>query len=353
MARMLDDHLGQLRAKLEQLGMWKDTVFVFASDNGGGIGVGTGGNNWPLRGGKGSDWEGGARTVAFVSGGHLPESARGTEMEKVMHITDWHGTLLSIADMAEAQWGTDNLDDVIGPVDAKDFSACIMHGCEKELRDELHLSPWSLMQRQEEGHWFKVITEIQSYDMLTGPEYPNNTNAPRPMNPAPIGPPSDPRDCTQGCLFDLDEDPFEETQLTDRKQLQAIIHKLDVLNEEQYVEPWRGCKVDTFSCATLRKEFNGTYGPFIDDCPTCVNAKYFKRCRVGRRQRDCVPKSTNDCNCILDKNECRRNQECQWKWRVCDLKPQWQGLTTAQLVLKFARQGDRMQNFRLGMSLDS
>ena len=40
-------------------GMWENTLFLFLSDNGGGSGLGVGGNVFPYRGGKGSDWEGG------------------------------------------------------------------------------------------------------------------------------------------------------------------------------------------------------------------------------------------------------------------------------------------------------
>ena len=35
--------------------------------------IGVGGNNYPLKGGKITDWQGGVRVNAFVSGGYLPE----------------------------------------------------------------------------------------------------------------------------------------------------------------------------------------------------------------------------------------------------------------------------------------
>lgn len=58
--------------------MWENSLVVFHSDNGGEIifkGI-CGGNNWPLRGGKFSNFEGGIRVNAFVSGGWVP-TARG------------------------------------------------------------------------------------------------------------------------------------------------------------------------------------------------------------------------------------------------------------------------------------
>ena len=39
--------------------------------------------------GKVSDWEGGVRVNAWVSGGFLPTGARGTKVEGYMHIADW------------------------------------------------------------------------------------------------------------------------------------------------------------------------------------------------------------------------------------------------------------------------
>ena len=46
--------------------MWESTLLLWSSDNGGPqywLG-----NNYPLRGGKGTDFEGGVSTAAFISG---------------------------------------------------------------------------------------------------------------------------------------------------------------------------------------------------------------------------------------------------------------------------------------------
>ena len=45
--------------------------------------------NFPLRGHKGSDLEGGTRVVAFVGGGFLPGGLRGGRVGGMMHICDW------------------------------------------------------------------------------------------------------------------------------------------------------------------------------------------------------------------------------------------------------------------------
>ena len=48
-----------------------------------------GGNNWPLRGGKFSNWEGGIRTSGLVSGGAVPAARRGATEGALMGIEDW------------------------------------------------------------------------------------------------------------------------------------------------------------------------------------------------------------------------------------------------------------------------
>ena len=48
-----------------------------------------GANNWPLRGGKYSMFEGGIRANSFVSGGLLPAAVRGTTLHGLLHVSDW------------------------------------------------------------------------------------------------------------------------------------------------------------------------------------------------------------------------------------------------------------------------
>jgi arylsulfatase I/J len=54
--------------------MYDNTFLIFSSDNGGPIAGGA--NNYPMRGGKFSNWEGGIRVAAFVSGGVVPAARR-------------------------------------------------------------------------------------------------------------------------------------------------------------------------------------------------------------------------------------------------------------------------------------
>ena len=73
----LDAIVGRIVDALKTKQMYNDTLIVFCSDNGGPIYYPGSANNYPLLGGKYSDFEGGVRTFAFISGGALPSAVRG------------------------------------------------------------------------------------------------------------------------------------------------------------------------------------------------------------------------------------------------------------------------------------
>eukprot|EP01060_Flectonema_neradi_P016533 TRINITY_DN2315_c0_g1_i2.p1 TRINITY_DN2315_c0_g1~~TRINITY_DN2315_c0_g1_i2.p1 ORF type:complete len:535 (+),score=103.15 TRINITY_DN2315_c0_g1_i2:55-1659(+) len=96
-----DVNVGKLVAALkENNNMYDNTLIVYSSDNGGVVD----GNNYPLRGEKHSNWEGGMRTATFVSGGYVPEGLRGTKNDINLHIVDWYPTFCHLAGVDE----TDN-----------------------------------------------------------------------------------------------------------------------------------------------------------------------------------------------------------------------------------------------------
>ena len=54
-------------------------------------------NNFPLRGGKYSDFEGGVRVRAFVNGGYLPSAMRGSQVKALMSVADFWATFAGLA----------------------------------------------------------------------------------------------------------------------------------------------------------------------------------------------------------------------------------------------------------------
>lgn len=94
----LDEAVGRIVAALHQRRMLANSVLVFTSDNGGipwGVFSNTG-SNWPLRGTKGTMWEGGIRLPAVVWSPLLVPGSR-VVVPKPMHLVDWLPTLYSAA----------------------------------------------------------------------------------------------------------------------------------------------------------------------------------------------------------------------------------------------------------------
>ena len=114
MVHSLDENVGRVLAKLDQLGIDDDTLVIFTSDNGGfvnicrlnkGLQVA---NNTPLRSGKGSCYEGGVRVPLIVRG---PEVAKDKTSSAPVYACDLYPTLLRAAGLADkAKEGVDGVD---------------------------------------------------------------------------------------------------------------------------------------------------------------------------------------------------------------------------------------------------
>ncbi|XP_062851464.1 arylsulfatase I [Trichomycterus rosablanca] len=89
----VDEAVGEIVAEMRSLGFYRNSVLIYSSDNGGQ--PLSGGCNWPLRGGKGSYWEGGVRAVGFVHSSLLKK--KGRISHALIHVSDWYPTLLNLA----------------------------------------------------------------------------------------------------------------------------------------------------------------------------------------------------------------------------------------------------------------
>ena len=271
MCSVLDDNSGRVRDALHAAGLWNSTLWVFSSDNGGPTGAGYGGNNWPLKGGKASNLEGGVRVNAFATGGWLPEAVRGTTVsEGLVGVEDWYTTFCSLA-------GVDPTDETaaaagLPPVDGLDVSPLLLAPGAASPRGEVILGTSlngkitangaaSVQGVLRADGWKLLIGEL-SGAFWQGPVYPNASGYPSAQqvcgDPAlPAGAPG----AGPGCLYNVFQDPTEQRDLA--AQEPAIVAELRAritAHNATVFSPDRG-EDDGAACAALAA--GGFWGTFL------------------------------------------------------------------------------------------
>lgn len=127
MVDIVDEAIGNVTRAMQQAGLWEDTLMIVTTDNGGIPHAG--GYNWPLRGHKGSLWEGGLRGVGFVHGKMLQKT--GVKCKELLHVTDWYPTLLYLTGIAEK-------DSSVPPLDGFNIWHTISEGAPSPRTEILH-----------------------------------------------------------------------------------------------------------------------------------------------------------------------------------------------------------------------
>jgi len=166
----VDKSVSDVVDALKKNDMWDKTIFIFSSDNGASAERFDEpfNANYPLKGHKGQLHEGGVRVPAFVSGGFLPDSARGRTLDGLMSLTDWYATLADISGHE-----VDNA----GPFRSNSISnwKYIAGESEASARDELILlyaPDANLQTAMWQGKWkyLQDPVQVQLFDLSTDPE---------------------------------------------------------------------------------------------------------------------------------------------------------------------------------------
>eukprot|EP00940_MAST-03C_sp_MAST-3C-sp2_P002134 g2134.t1 len=317
MARSIDLGTRNVTNALREVGLWDDTLFFFAADNGGWE-SGVGANNYPLRGFKTSDFEGGVRVVSFLAGGKnvLPPDVRGGRHTGYISIADWYGTICNLV-------GCDPTDAIDGlpPVDSNDFwPSVLIPNATSSGRDHLWLS-WSCVasnisdadptecdpQRpsiyntsgdptagQSAGdkayiwkQWKIVIGHQNGLGTWTSEVYPNGTRAGNGDN-----------SCASGCLFNIQNDPTEHHNLKDTfpEIWTKVLKMLLAASESLYQTDYGEANVTCMTGAQASKYYQGhntcwenrpgSFTPSADTCDGSITRTYlgpmcFKKLPVG------------------------------------------------------------------------
>jgi len=263
----IDEAIGHAIELLRARNMWNNTFVIVSSDNGGPVyyGGSAGANNWPLKGGKETNWEGGIRVNAFVSGGFLPPNVRGTKSDGLSAVWDWYATLARLAGVDP----TDQRAAAAGlpPIDSHDLWPMLI-GTNKSSREELAVgtdgrflgtgqSFKAYVGALLKGRYKIIVQPVMPQATWTGPVWPNLTN---------VNIDADLQICLNmpelGCLYDVFADPYEHTNLAKEKpDLWKSMYARMKAIEATTFSPDRGSP-DPASCTVVEKLYNGFWGPW-------------------------------------------------------------------------------------------
>lgn len=263
MVNHLDSNVGAVVGALKAKGLWDNLLFLGMADNGGPIYLNgsAGANNYPQRGGKGSNWEGGVHVNAWAGGGLIPPSQRGRKEPGLLGLWDFYGTFCALAGADP----TDHRAAAAGlpPVDSYNLWPLLSGSNSTSPRAELALgsaglyAPWdggATVQGLIAPPWKLLIGEL-GQNIWQSPVYPNASTAWR----------DTPFSCGEapGCLFNLEEDPSEYVDRAREEpevaaRLRARIAQLQL----EVYSPQRGVD-DGLACAAAMGTWGGFWGPFL------------------------------------------------------------------------------------------
>jgi hypothetical protein len=218
-----------------------------------------------------------APPAAFVSGGFVPAALRGTVNHAYLHAADWYSTLCGLA-------GVDPQDHVaaaeVPDIDSLDQWPTILTrnaSFSDGARQEVFLSynnfgPPSTTAGYDaaliQGR-FKVVTGHQGGSgFWTGPVHPNGTG---PADPARNGTACGAFSCCNGCLFDIQSDPTEHSDLrlsmpgTYARLHTRLMELANTTYQTRYIQPGIKC-LEAEQAKVFYKGFRG---------PPCFNASAF------------------------------------------------------------------------------
>ena len=205
MAAFADYSTGRIVDAIAARGVWNESLIVWQSDNGGQADLRYGGgSNFPLRGSKGSWWEGGFRVAAMVSGGFLPPAVRGSHISAMTHTADWLLTLCLIAGGSSGFCSNDTRADAAGypAVDSLNLWPLLTGENATSPRTGFPASSSTMVRGP-----FKLLLGDVTDASWMGPLWPNSSSPSRDIQ-------NYTAHCGKGgCLYNVEEDPTEQNDI--------------------------------------------------------------------------------------------------------------------------------------------
>jgi len=256
MMRCIDASVEGLMAALSAYGYYANTLIFFAGDNGGA--PKNGGYNWPLRGSKGTLFEGGIRQASFVWGTMLSDNVRGTVYDGAIHLVDMMPTLMGLA--TGGHWvppETKSLDgmDVWSAISTGGTSPrnVTLLNC-VDSSGGLRMGDWSLLVNQKDDGWYNpMASSATSVGYIESPEAERKKMA---------------VSTTSGddyyWLYDVSTDPYQYNDLAESypEVVEEMMALLNVYIAQQVDSSYNSDKEDA---ANTQAASTGYWGPWVSE----------------------------------------------------------------------------------------
>ena len=218
---------------------------VFSSDNGGREDNEFGGNNYPLRGMKFTDFEGGVRVASFVSGGLVPSKRRGSIEPSLIHITDWYSTFSYLAGVPAFDYKAAASHAGIPRIDSINMWETVAEG-KPSSRSQIAISSSAIIQ------WpFKLVLGNQGgKGVYTGTKNPNSTKLVD----------NDPGCGEKGCLFNIEVDPTEHHDVGTENP--AILNNLTTTLYQILESTFQTNEIPGYTNCTTVEEYTSSHHGF-------------------------------------------------------------------------------------------
>lgn len=210
---------------------------------------------------------------ALVSGGALPEAARGRMLDGYITAWDWLATYARLAGVDP----TDHRSAAAGlpPIDSIDVYDYLVGARATSPRERVIIGDTSAVLANGDGQAlvggliegdYKLLLGAANkhfgieQDVLTGPNWPNTSSHLVPeLHKRVCG-----RTPATGCLFNIRLDPQELNSLAANRTalFQQMLAAVDALQEGVY-SPVRGTR-DGAACREANQRYRGYWGPFLD-----------------------------------------------------------------------------------------
>ncbi len=255
---LMDEAVGQIVDALATTGQSDNTYIIFAADNGG-CGE-CGGRNGPLVGQKGGLFDGGIKVDSFIySSGLIADEFVGTTYGNLMHISDWFPTILSLADIeytAPSGYELDSYDhsdSIFGDSDAP--RSLLLHNIYYNFTDGDDYNDFSSnIQFAIRNKKYKLVHAYDNgYKVYDYDDELSDDDIAQSASEVSCG--FDLKGTYTKYLFDIENDPYETTNLYDDDEYSDIISYL-TSKAKAYGRESAYC--DTYGDEALEDDDNGS-----------------------------------------------------------------------------------------------